>query len=229
MAKAPIMPLFTDALIGDTTHLSAEQFGCYLLILIATWRNNGVALPDDDERMAKVCRVSRWKWKSGLRKIVAEFFTVSELGWHQQRLEKEWNRVSGRLQSARASAKAGGLAKRKQPINHNHKESSSSLPSSARAPGLAMGPEHARGNGARSIGAVLNVAIATPPSAEDHRLVEQRQKHVRFLLARCCPADVELYYAASLSDNPTDAQRMFDLTDARMQADRWDDHEGVAT
>jgi hypothetical protein len=37
MAQAPVMPLFTDALIGDTTPERFE-FGAYLLIMIATWR-----------------------------------------------------------------------------------------------------------------------------------------------------------------------------------------------
>lgn len=111
MAKAPIMPLFTDALIGDTTHLSAEQFGAYVLILIATWRNNGQALPDDEKQLANVCRVSVAKWRKTLRPILQKFFTVSESGWHQQRLEIEWDRVSKLISKRRAFGRAGGRSK----------------------------------------------------------------------------------------------------------------------
>jgi uncharacterized protein YdaU (DUF1376 family) len=110
MAKAPIMPVFTDALIGDTTHLSTEQFGAYVLILLATWRNNGRALPDDDERMAHVCRAGVKRWRSKLRPAVSEFFDISDGFWRQHRLEKEWARVEGLIAKRRASAAAGGRA-----------------------------------------------------------------------------------------------------------------------
>jgi uncharacterized protein YdaU (DUF1376 family) len=110
MAKAPIMPVFTDALIGDTTHLSTEQFGAYVLILLATWRNNGRALPDDDARMARLCRAGVQRWRSKLRPSLVEFFDISDGLWHQHRLEKEWARVESLIAKRRASASAGGRA-----------------------------------------------------------------------------------------------------------------------
>src|SRR5882672_7610124 len=93
MAELPSMPLFTDALLGDTTHLSAEEFGAYLLILIVTWRNNGVPLPDDDKRMARICRVTVRRWSERLRPVMAPFFNLTERTWRQKRLEKEWSYV----------------------------------------------------------------------------------------------------------------------------------------
>lgn len=111
MAQAPIMPVFTDALIGDTTHLSTEQFGAYVLILIATWRNNGEPLPDDDKQLANVTRAGLQKWKKNLRPMVSKFFTVNASGWHQKRLESEWQRVSAIIQKRRVLGAAGRLAK----------------------------------------------------------------------------------------------------------------------
>jgi uncharacterized protein YdaU (DUF1376 family) len=93
MSQAPSMPVFTDALIGDTTHLSMEEFGAYLMILFVTWRNNGVPLPDDDKRLARICRMSEKKW-SAIRPTISEFFDLSEGVWRQKRLEKEWQYVS---------------------------------------------------------------------------------------------------------------------------------------
>ena len=105
MAKAPVMPLFTDALIGDTMHLSDAEFGSYMLLLVATWRNNGTALPDDDKMLAKVCRVSYQKWRTSRRRALASFFHIDpETGWHQKRLEKEWQRV----ETLRKRGKQGG-------------------------------------------------------------------------------------------------------------------------
>jgi uncharacterized protein YdaU (DUF1376 family) len=39
MSQAPSMPVFTDALLGDTMRLSTEEFGAYCLLLFVTWRN----------------------------------------------------------------------------------------------------------------------------------------------------------------------------------------------
>jgi uncharacterized protein YdaU (DUF1376 family) len=249
MAKAPVMPLWTDALIGDTTHLSAEQFGCYLLILIATWRNNGKALPDDDERMAHVCRVSRYKWKNFLRKTLAEFFEVNHSGWHQQRLEKEWNRVSRWLSQQAAKGAAGGKQTSSRGLSRKaatHKPlyknpSSSSLPASARACVPAEAAAHAHDtatpaiaqsqeiNGHASwkpIGVALGHPAPPPPAAsEENRRAERQQQHMAFLNAHGNAGDLALYLAAQMSDDPDAAQRMFDLTDARMRDDR---REGAA-
>ena len=96
MSQAPVMPVFTDALLGDTLHLTAEEFGAYLLLLFATWRNNGAALPDDPKRLARTCRVSEARWSQKLRPVLAEFFDVEAGKWRQGRLEKEWEIVAKR-------------------------------------------------------------------------------------------------------------------------------------
>lgn len=109
MSQAPYMPLFTDALLGDTLHLSTAEFGAYCLILFATWSNGGKALPDDDVELARVCRVSRQKWLS-LRKNVKGFFDISDGFLHQKRLEKEWAYVQQRIEAQRKRSSKGGVA-----------------------------------------------------------------------------------------------------------------------
>jgi uncharacterized protein YdaU (DUF1376 family) len=105
MARFPIMPLFTDAMVGDTLHLTAEEFGAYCLILIATWRNNGQALPDDNNRLAHTARVSPTRWRTRLRPVLVEFFDLSSDGcWHQKRLEAEWQKIEAKSNKARKSA-----------------------------------------------------------------------------------------------------------------------------
>ncbi len=110
MSQAPIMPMATDAMIADTTHLTAEEFGAYHLILYATWRNNGVPLPDDHRRMARVCRVTPTRWRR-LREVLSVFFDLTEGCWRQKRLEKEWNYVKQRRHALRQNGAKGGRAK----------------------------------------------------------------------------------------------------------------------
>jgi uncharacterized protein YdaU (DUF1376 family) len=104
-----MMPVFTDALLGDTLHLSVDEFGAYCLILFATWRNNGVALPDDDGKMARICRVTIRRWREKLRPALAGFFDVSNQTWRQNRLEKEWKHVAEMTAKQSAKGKASAL------------------------------------------------------------------------------------------------------------------------
>lgn len=110
MSQAPVMPLFLDAMIGDTLHLSTEEFGAYLLILFATWRNNGQALDDDDRMLARICRVSEYRWKK-LRPRLAGFFHIIDGKWHQNRLEREWKYVAARAEISRANGLKGGRSR----------------------------------------------------------------------------------------------------------------------
>jgi uncharacterized protein YdaU (DUF1376 family) len=95
MSQAPAMPVFTDALIGDTTHLSAEEFGCYFLLLCATWRNNGQPFSDNARDLARICRVTTRRWQKTMRARIAPFFNLSDGTWRQKRLEKECKDAPG--------------------------------------------------------------------------------------------------------------------------------------
>jgi uncharacterized protein YdaU (DUF1376 family) len=110
MSQAPSMPVFTDALIGDTTDLSMEEFGAYCMILFVTWRNNGQPLADDDKRMARICRMSESEW-AAIKPTISRFFDITEGFWRQKRLEKEWEFVQKRIEVKKANGKKGGRPK----------------------------------------------------------------------------------------------------------------------
>lgn len=99
MSQAPAMPLFCDAYLADTMHLSLEEHGAYLKLLMITWRNNGKPLPDDDGRLARMLGITPAKWRTKLRPVLAPFFDLSEGAWRQKRLEKEW-RISQKISEA---------------------------------------------------------------------------------------------------------------------------------
>lgn len=105
------MPVFPDALIGDTTDLSIEEFGAYVMILMVTWRNNGRPLADDPVRMARICRLSEKRWAEKVRPVISRFFDLSEGTWRQARLEKEWNYVANQRAIQSEKGKKGGRPK----------------------------------------------------------------------------------------------------------------------
>lgn len=102
MAEYPALMLWTDAYLADTTHLSAEEHGVYLLLLMAAWRTPDCSLPDDDDRLARMARVGLKKWRS-VRIVMEGFWTIGDGKWTQKRLLKERGRiVDRRLQQSEA-------------------------------------------------------------------------------------------------------------------------------
>lgn len=91
LSQAPSMPLYPDAFIADTQHLSLEERGAYMHILMVTWRANGKPLIDDAKRMALVLGVSIAKWLK-LRAVLVSLFDLSDGTFRQKRLEKEWEK-----------------------------------------------------------------------------------------------------------------------------------------
>jgi len=71
---SPYMPLYVADYIGDTQHLTTEQHGAYLLLLMAMWRNGG-SLPNDASKLSRIARVSFRRWAQ-VSPEVMEFFTV---------------------------------------------------------------------------------------------------------------------------------------------------------
>src|SRR6266568_1440583 len=84
MAEFPILPLKTDALIADTQHLSTEEFGAYMRLLIAMWRN-GAKLPNKPVELARIAGVSGRKWAAMSERVLRPMTgTVEEIS--QKRL-----------------------------------------------------------------------------------------------------------------------------------------------
>jgi uncharacterized protein YdaU (DUF1376 family) len=88
MAEFPKLTVWTDALIADTTHLSATEFGAYMLLLIAAWRSPDCSLPDDDQLLGRITRDPK-HWHR-VKPVVMAFWTLGEDGrWRQKRLTRE--------------------------------------------------------------------------------------------------------------------------------------------
>lgn len=101
--SAPAIPLFGDAYIADTRHLSLEEHGAYLNLLMIAWRTEDCALPDDDVRLARMLGVTAKKWNA-LKPVVMAFWTLGATGWTQHRLTKERRFVAEKASQSRAAA-----------------------------------------------------------------------------------------------------------------------------
>ena len=103
------MPLYIGDYLADTLHLSAEQHGAYLMLLMAAWRKGG-ALPDDDNQLSAIAKLSPQQWKKG-KPVLAAFFNVEGGFWRQKRLNAELAIAVESQQKKQAAGKAGALAR----------------------------------------------------------------------------------------------------------------------
>jgi uncharacterized protein YdaU (DUF1376 family) len=110
MSQFPSLPLFTDAFLADTGHLSAQETGAYLLLLMMAWRLPECRLPDDDQKLSRWARVDNRTWKR-IKPAIMEFWVFEDGFWTQKRLSRERSIVSKRAEVARDNGKHGGRPK----------------------------------------------------------------------------------------------------------------------
>lgn len=105
MKSAPAIPLFGDAYIADTRHLSLEEHGAYLQLMMIAWRAEDCSLPNDDARIARMIGVTAKKWGK-LKPTIMAFWALENGRWTQKRLTKERTFVAKKLEQNRESANA---------------------------------------------------------------------------------------------------------------------------
>jgi len=121
------MPLWIGDYLADTQHLTRDEHGAYLLLMMAYWRNGG-PLIDDDRRLAAIVKASPEEWK-GLRQVLAEFFLVAAGFWSQKRLNEELSSSQERAEKAASKAKTAAEARWSQ----RPSDAPSNAPSNAQA------------------------------------------------------------------------------------------------
>lgn len=109
MSAPPFMPLYVADYFGDTVHLSADESGAYLHLLMCMWRAGG-ELPNDPIRLARFCRLSPRRWAS-VEPAVMAFFRVDEGVITNDRLSRELLKYQEVVSTREKISSAGGKAK----------------------------------------------------------------------------------------------------------------------
>jgi uncharacterized protein YdaU (DUF1376 family) len=95
------MPLFWGDLFANTLHLSAEEFGSYMLLIGHAWEHQGKIPVKDLQRIA---RASNFRWCK-IRPRLSQFFNtiIDPNNWHHDRVIMELT-IAGEISNKRKDA-----------------------------------------------------------------------------------------------------------------------------
>lgn len=159
------MPFYIADYLADTTRLTTEQHGAYLLLIMDYWRNG--PLPDDDAILAQVTRLAPAVWANH-RQTLARFFSVSNDEWRHKRIDEELKEATEKADKHEERArKAAGARWGKQEDNasSNAKEMLEHCPSPS--PSHSHSPSHSPEGRVESSVEEETAVGAEPPQADD--------------------------------------------------------------
>lgn len=107
--------LYPEAFYSDpaVVAMSLEEVGAYALLWCQAWRQFPPGtLPDDDDLLARICKISTRKWKTMKNRTMAGFDLRSDARWHQPHLEREYAKSLQKSEKARNSADVGWAKRR---------------------------------------------------------------------------------------------------------------------
>ena len=130
MAKADIwMPLYIGDYLADTTRLTTEQHGAYMLLIMDYWRNGPP--PDDDSILENITKMQAKDWRK-VKQSVLHFFEKKDGVWVHSRIEHELAEAAkGKAKSEEKAKKAAEARWGKQAIQASNENAPSNATSNA--------------------------------------------------------------------------------------------------
>lgn len=100
------MPLYIADYLRDTMHLTRDQHGGYMLLLMACWDRAG-RLPNDPGQLAGIAKASATEWRK-LAPVLLPFFEVDGSDLIQHRVISEHEKAALLSEKRRLSGAQGG-------------------------------------------------------------------------------------------------------------------------
>lgn len=114
MSTSPYMPLYIADYLADAAHLTTEEHGAYMLLIMTYWQR-GKPLSADPARLANIARLPNGRW-TDVERTLSEFFDVSATEWKHKRIESELQRYRDKVERAKMAGMASANSKRATPV-----------------------------------------------------------------------------------------------------------------
>lgn len=138
------MPLYIADYLGDTMHLTAEQHGAYLLLLMVAWKRGG-HVPDDDAQLAQITRMAD-RWQSHASATVRAFFAHRDgMLWHG-RVEAELSKAKALVAKKSLAGSAGAAVRWHRDGNRIADASATALRQQSQTDAPSQSPSHPSSN-----------------------------------------------------------------------------------
>jgi uncharacterized protein YdaU (DUF1376 family) len=93
-------PFYIGDYLGDTMHLTTEEHGAYILLIMYYWKNNG-AIENNKNLLKNITKISQKKLQN-----VLTLFSEKEGYLHHKRIDEELLKAQSKSQKAKESAEA---------------------------------------------------------------------------------------------------------------------------
>jgi uncharacterized protein YdaU (DUF1376 family) len=111
-SNRPYMPLYIGAYRQDTSRLTTEEHGAYLLLLMELWNDPDGYIPDSARQLANIAGVKSLKHWHTIWKTLCRFFTSVDGLIRHKRIDIERRKIAQNSAIKSAAGKAGGRPKK---------------------------------------------------------------------------------------------------------------------
>lgn len=161
MSKADAwMPLYIADYLRDTMHLTRDQHGAYMLLLMACWTRGG-RLANDAGQLAGMVKATAAEWRK-LAPVILPYFRVDGDQLVNMRVVEEWEKAQRLSEARRETGKKGGRPKK--PIgyaNGNLEGLQTETPARVASPSPIPPPSEVKDANASSVVVALNDDVRT--------------------------------------------------------------------
>lgn len=109
MSTVPYFQFYPADYLADTRHLSTEQHGAYLLLLMTAWSRGG-RLPNDPKKLSRIIGSTVKKWHQ-IWEDISEFWVLDGDEIVSERMQKDFQKAVSKSESRATAGKLGGKAK----------------------------------------------------------------------------------------------------------------------
>lgn len=110
MAALPYMQFHIAEYLADTSHLSTEEHGAYLLLIFNYWQR-GKPLDNTGGRLSNVVRMSNERWAE-VQIALREYFSIDDEIWTHHRIDRDLGAVIAKCEQSRHAGRLSGERRR---------------------------------------------------------------------------------------------------------------------